>query len=135
MLGTSPQPEGITNPPIDELLDKVDSKYGLVVEAAKRARQINRYTQQLEDNQMEFFGPLVETEHGEKPLGIAMREIVADKLEVIPGDVARQRRADADAARRAAEEDMFADINLDVSASFTEGGEQDSTTSLDDIQF
>lgn len=135
MLGTSPQPEGITNPPIDELLDKVDSKYGLVVEAAKRARQINRYTQQLEDNQMEFFGPLVETEHGEKPLGIAMREIVADKLEVIPGDVARQRRADADAARRAAEEDMFADINLDVSASFTEGSEQDSTTSLDDIQF
>lgn len=135
MLGTSPQPEGITNPPIDELLDKVDSKYGLVVEAAKRARQINRYTQQLEDNQMEFFGPLVETEHGEKPLGIAMREIVADKLEVIPGDVARQRRADADAARRAAEEDMFADINLDVSASFTDDGEQDSTTSLDDIQF
>ena len=31
MLGTSPQPEGITNPPIDDLLEKVDSKYGLVV--------------------------------------------------------------------------------------------------------
>ena len=71
MLGTSPKPEGITNPPIDDLLEKVDSKYGLVVEAAKRARQINSYTQQLEDNQLEYFGPLVEVAPEEKPLGIA----------------------------------------------------------------
>ena len=100
MLGTSPQPEGITNPPIDDLLEKVDSKYGLVVEAAKRARQINTYTQQLEDNQFEFFGPLVDSEVGEKSLGIALREIAEDKLEVIPGDVARARRAEAEEARR-----------------------------------
>jgi len=86
MLGTSPQPEGITNPPIDDLLEKVDSKYGLVVEAAKRARQINTYTQQLEDNQFEFFGPLVDSEVGEKSLGIALREIAEDKLEVIVVD-------------------------------------------------
>ena len=26
MLGTSARPEGITNPPIDDLLEKVDSK-------------------------------------------------------------------------------------------------------------
>ncbi|BDA65565.1 DNA-directed RNA polymerase subunit omega [Actinomyces bowdenii] len=132
MLGTSPQPEGITNPPIDELLEKVDSKYGLVVEAAKRARQINAYTQQLEDNQFEFFGPLVETDLEEKSLGIALREIAQDKLEVIPGDVARARRAEAEAARRAAEEDMFSDIDLD--APITLEGEA-TTTSLDDIQF
>ncbi|MBF0696545.1 DNA-directed RNA polymerase subunit omega [Actinomyces bowdenii] len=132
MLGTSPQPEGITNPPIDELLEKVDSKYGLVVEAAKRARQINAYTQQLEDNQFEFFGPLVETDLEEKSLGIALREIAQDKLEVIPGDVARARRAEAEAARRAAEEDMFSDIDLD--APITLEGEA-ATTSLDDIQF
>jgi len=114
MLGTSPQPEGITNPPIDDLLEKVDSKYGLVVEAAKRARQINTYTQQLEDNQFEFFGPLVDSEVGEKSLGIALREIAEDKLEVIPGDVARARRAEAEEARRAAEADMFSDISLDA---------------------
>ena len=29
---------------IDELLDKVDSRYGLAVASAKRARQINEYT-------------------------------------------------------------------------------------------
>ena len=33
--------DGITNPPIDDLLDVVDSKYRLVIMAAKRARQIN----------------------------------------------------------------------------------------------
>ena len=32
-------PLGITNPPIDELLDRASSKYALVIYAAKRARQ------------------------------------------------------------------------------------------------
>ena len=36
-------PIGITDPPLDELLTKVSSKYALVVFAAKRARQINDY--------------------------------------------------------------------------------------------
>ena len=36
-------PEGITNPPIDDLLGQVSSKYALVIYAAKRARQINDY--------------------------------------------------------------------------------------------
>ncbi|MET0989672.1 MAG: DNA-directed RNA polymerase subunit omega, partial [Glaciihabitans sp.] len=31
---------GIIDPPIDELLSKVDSKYALVIFASKRARQI-----------------------------------------------------------------------------------------------
>ena len=78
MLGTSARPEGITNPPIDDLLEKVDSKYGLVVEAAKRARQINTYIRQLEENRFEFFPPLVDTEPEEKPLSIALREVAAD---------------------------------------------------------
>ncbi|MHA6563211.1 DNA-directed RNA polymerase subunit omega [Actinomyces urogenitalis] len=138
MLGTSPKPEGITNPPIDDLLEKVDSKYGLVVEAAKRARQINSYTQQLEDNQLEYFGPLVEVAPEEKPLGITLREIVEDKLEVIPGDVARARRAEAEEARRAAEADMFSDISLDSPVTLGEAEGEDgpnAATSLDDIQF
>ena len=132
MLGTSAQPEGITNPPIADLLEKVESKYGLVVEAAKRARQINTYTQQLEDNQFEFFGPLVEAAVEEKPLSIALREVADDKLQVISGDVARARRAEAEAARRAAEADMFSDIPLDAPL---ESGTTETTTSLDDIQF
>ena len=135
MLGTSAQPEGITNPPIDDLLEKVDSKYGLVVETAKRARQINAYTRQLEDNQLDYFGPLVEAEPDEKPLSIALREVAEDKLRVIPGDEARTRRAEVEKARRAAEEDMFSDIQLDASRPAAEGEDAPSATDLDEIQF
>ena len=35
------------NPPIEELLDTVDSKFSLVTLAARRARQINSYFNQL----------------------------------------------------------------------------------------
>ena len=135
MLGTSAQPEGITNPPIDDLLEKVDSKYGLVVEAAKRARQINAYTRQLEDNQLDYFGPLVEAEPDEKPLSIALREVAEDKLRVIPGDEARTRRAEVEKARRAAEEDMFSDIQLDAARPAAGGEDTTSATNLDEIQF
>ena len=81
MLGTSPQPEGITNPPIDELLDKVSSKYALAIFAAKRARQINSYYQEQDEGVFEFVGPLVTPDQGEKPLSIAMREINAELLD------------------------------------------------------
>ena len=68
-------PVGITNPPIDELLGKVSSKYALVIFAAKRARQINDYFKSVDDSVFEFVGPLVTPEPGEKPLSIALREI------------------------------------------------------------
>ncbi len=75
MSGTVANPEGITNPPIDEMLEKVDSKYGLVLYSAKRARQINAYYAQLGEGLLEYVGPLVPTHVQEKPLSIAMREI------------------------------------------------------------
>lgn len=75
MAGTPPVAEGITNPPIDELLEVVDSKYSLVTMAAKRARQINAYYAQLGEGLLEYVGPLVETQPQEKPLSIALREI------------------------------------------------------------
>src|ERR1700722_6145544 len=60
--------DGIINPPIDELLEIVDSKYRLVILAAKRARQINAYYSQLGEGLLEYVGPLVETRVQEKPL-------------------------------------------------------------------
>jgi DNA-directed RNA polymerase subunit omega (EC 2.7.7.6) len=75
MSGIVAHPEGITYPPIDDLLEHVDSKYALVIFAAKRARQINAYNLQLEQNMVQFVGPVVETEPDEKPLAIALREI------------------------------------------------------------
>ena len=75
MVAGTPALEGIINPPIDELLEVVDSKYGLVIMASKRARQINAYYAQLGEGLLEFVGPLVETRVQEKPLSIALREI------------------------------------------------------------
>lgn len=75
MSGIVAHPEGITSPPIDDLLEHVDSKYALVIFAAKRARQINSYQLQLEQNMVQFVGPVVETTPDEKPLAIALREI------------------------------------------------------------
>ena len=74
-FGTVAEPEGITDPPIDDLLEKVDSKYALVVYAAKRARQINTYNAQLQEGLLEFVGPLVPAAQEDKPLSIAMHEI------------------------------------------------------------
>ena len=78
--GTGSVAEGITNPPIDDLLTKTDSKYKLVLYAAKRARQINAYYSQLGEGLLEYVGPLVDTHVQEKPLSIALREIQADLL-------------------------------------------------------
>jgi len=80
LSGTIAAPEGITNPPIDELLERTSSKYALVIYAAKRARQINAYYSQLGEGLLEYVGPLVETGAQEKPLSIALREINEDLL-------------------------------------------------------
>lgn len=84
MSGTTAMPEGITNPPIDELLQAADSKYALVIYAAKRARQINAYYSQLGEGLLEYVGPLVETHVQEKPLSVALREINAGLLSSEP---------------------------------------------------
>ncbi|MGQ4615125.1 DNA-directed RNA polymerase subunit omega [Nocardia sp. R7R-8] len=79
-------PVGLTNPPIDELLERTSSKYALVIYAAKRARQINDYYNQLGDGILEYVGPLVEPGLQEKPLSVALREIHSDLLEHSEGE-------------------------------------------------
>lgn len=76
--------EGIINPPIDELLKRTDSKYALVIDSAKRARQINAYYSQLHEGLFEYVGPLVDTKLNEKPLSIALRELNEGLLDVKP---------------------------------------------------
>ena len=91
----SVRPEGITFPPIDNLLQRSDSKYSQVIYAAKRARQINAYYSQLGEGLLEYVGPLVETHVQEKPLSIAMREIDAGLLTSEPFDPAAEAEAAA----------------------------------------
>jgi DNA-directed RNA polymerase subunit omega len=73
--------EGIINPPIDDLLSKVESKYALVIFASKRARQINDYYSDLHEGSLfDNVGPLVDSNIDDKPLSVAMHEINEEKL-------------------------------------------------------
>ncbi|WP_028658624.1 DNA-directed RNA polymerase subunit omega [Nocardioides insulae] len=93
--------QGVTNPSIDDLLTKTDSKYRLVLYGAQRARQINAYYSQLGDGLLEYVGPLLDTHAQEKPLSIALREINEDLLtceDVDPAELAAEEAAKAAAA-------------------------------------
>jgi DNA-directed RNA polymerase subunit omega len=67
------------NPPIEQLLDTVDSKFTLVTLAARRARNINSYFNQLGDGLGHMIPPQVSSV-ARKPLSIAFEEIAQDKI-------------------------------------------------------
>jgi DNA-directed RNA polymerase subunit omega len=77
--------DSMVNPPIEELLDRVDSKFSLVTLAARRARDINSYFGHLGDNQGKLVPPQV-TSVARKPLSIGFEEIAADKIVAIRPD-------------------------------------------------
>ena len=59
----------IIYPPLPELLEKVDCRYTLVIETAKRARQL-----------VAGDAKLTEEEMNGKPVSIAVKEIYEDKI-------------------------------------------------------
>lgn len=67
------------DPSIEDLLDKVDSKFTLVTLAAKRGRQINAYFSQLGEGLGAIVPPQV-TSVSRKPLSIALEEVAAGKI-------------------------------------------------------
>ena len=67
------------NPPIETLLDQVDSKFSLVTLAARRARSINSYYNQLGDGLGHMIPPQVDST-ARKPLSIGFEEIAAEKI-------------------------------------------------------
>lgn len=67
-------------PKIDDLLARVDSKYTLVILAAKRARQINGYYSQLGEGIGEFVPPMVDAGPNRKALSVALQELDEGKL-------------------------------------------------------
>jgi DNA-directed RNA polymerase subunit omega len=67
------------NPAIEELLGRVDSKFTLVTLAARRARQVNSYYNQLGEGLGSLVPPQV-TSSARKPLSISFEEVAADKI-------------------------------------------------------
>jgi DNA-directed RNA polymerase subunit omega len=74
------------DPPIETLLDAVDSKFTLVTLAAKRGRQVNAYFSQLGEGLGAIVPPQVAS-IARKPLSIALEEIAAGKVRaIVPAD-------------------------------------------------
>ena len=73
----------LMTPRMEELLERVDSKFTLVTLAAMRAREINDYYNQLGEGLGKIVPPQV-TSVSRKPLSIALEEIEADKIEAVP---------------------------------------------------
>ncbi len=92
------QHDTMMNPPIEELLDRADSKFRLVTFASMRARQINSYFGELGTAEVGLVPPQVTTQ-ARKPLSIAFEEIALDKIEWITGEeLAAEAQAQEDAA-------------------------------------
>ncbi len=73
----------LMNPRMENLLERVDSKFTLVTLSAMRAREINDYYNQLGEGLVKIVPPQV-TSVSRKPLSIAMEEIEAGKIEPVP---------------------------------------------------
>jgi DNA-directed RNA polymerase subunit omega len=69
-------------PPIEGLLEQVDSKFTLVTLSARRGRQINSYFNQLGEGLGSIVPPQV-TSISRKPLSIALEEIHAGKVKAV----------------------------------------------------
>ena len=67
-------------PRIDHLLDHADGRYSLVIAAAKRARQINNYHQQLGEGTFEDFAPPLVESRSKNYLTMALEEIAEGKI-------------------------------------------------------
>jgi DNA-directed RNA polymerase subunit omega len=69
-------------PKIETLMEGSDSKYTLVILAAKRSRQINAYFSQLGEGVAEFTPPQVslDPDRAPKALSIALQEIAEGKI-------------------------------------------------------
>jgi DNA-directed RNA polymerase subunit omega len=69
------------HPRIDELLENSDqSRYGLVIAAAKRARQINNYHHQLGEGTFDDFPPPLVQSRSKNYLTMALEEISEGKI-------------------------------------------------------
>ena len=70
-------------PRIDDLLENVnDSRYALVIAAAKRARQINNYHHQLGEGTFDDFPPPLVESRSKNYLTMALEEIGEGKIKV-----------------------------------------------------
>lgn len=98
------------NPPIESLMARTSSKFALVTLAARRAREINSYFNQLGEGLGSMVPPQVSST-SRKPLSISFEEIAADKIKSVPMAVYEELDADLDT-------EVLDEAALDVAAVF-----------------
>jgi DNA-directed RNA polymerase subunit omega len=117
----------LMDPPIEDLLDKVDSKFTLVALGAARARQVNSYYNSLGEGLGKVVPPQVTSVSG-KPISIAFEEIAAGKATFTRPDP--EEEAALAAAAELADEGLLAEVPTEDGA---EGdgavGDEDPTAS------
>jgi DNA-directed RNA polymerase subunit omega len=133
----------LMDPPVEDLLDKVDSKFTLVALASRRARQVNSYYNSLGEGIGVVVPPQVASVSG-KPLSIAFEEVAAGKATFSRPDP-EEEAALAEAAALAAVEDageseveavevaaeIVADVAAEVPAEAAGDGAADAKSSGD----
>ncbi|MFM8871735.1 MAG: DNA-directed RNA polymerase subunit omega [Actinomycetota bacterium] len=117
------QHDSMIHPKIEDLLERVDSKFSLVTLGAYRARQINAYFNQLGEGLGHMIPPQVSST-ARKPLSIAFEEIAVDKIVKIA-------RPDYDAMEAEAAE-MFGDLPVGDVAVDESGDITDASVDTDD---
>jgi DNA-directed RNA polymerase subunit omega len=70
----------VINPRVDTLLENVDSRYALVIVAAKRARQINNYHHMLGEGSFDEAPPPMIESRSKNYLTMSLEEIAQNKL-------------------------------------------------------
>ncbi len=68
------------NPRVDTLLKIVDSRYALVIVAAKRARQINNYHHMLGEGSFDEAPPPMIESRSKNYLTMSLEEVAQNKL-------------------------------------------------------
>ena len=68
------------HPRVDDLLQNVDSRYALVIVAAKRARQINNYHHQLGEGTFDDYAPPMVESRSKNYLTMALEETAEGKI-------------------------------------------------------
>jgi DNA-directed RNA polymerase subunit omega len=84
------------NPPLENLMHRTHSKFSLVTLAARRAREINSYFNQLGEGLGTMVPPQVSST-SRKPLSISFEEIAADKIVGVEMSVYAEIEAELDA--------------------------------------
>lgn len=121
-------------PKVEDLLDRVDSKFSLVTLAAYRARQINSYFNQLGEGLGHSIPPQVSSV-ARKPLSIAFEEIAADKIvkiDRLPYEEMEQEAAELFGELPTDEADEFASAISDDEASDASDDVADASADADE---